>query len=247
MNKTQYEIWKEQHKWERWRWEFMRRNPEFQSDYKKVQNLRKKSKYKPDHKIVKGNVTEYPYVYTPEAAKEREYCAKHDISLPFFPDPNKSFDELTGGEPKFDEARGTYVFSAEQAHGHFYATRINPRAVKFYHRPGIENWVQVEINFNNVNSIDALKDHVSNLIQNHSEKLEKRKRLNHADYKLLLEAGDMSKNGLKHQEIAKKLFPRDFNINNEDANIESKIRTVGYYVKRYEELINGDYKKLTFP
>lgn len=123
MDKTQYKNWKERHKWERWRWEFMRRNPEFQSDYKKVQHLRRKSKVKPGKKIVKGNVVEYPYIYTPEAEKEREYCAKYDISLPFFPDPNESFDELMGGEPRYDESLRKYIFSPEQVYGHFFTTR----------------------------------------------------------------------------------------------------------------------------
>ena len=39
-----YEKWKDQNKWIKVRWEFMRRDPQYKEDYKKILLLRQKSK-----------------------------------------------------------------------------------------------------------------------------------------------------------------------------------------------------------
>ncbi len=245
MNKEQYEEWKERLKWQRWRWEFMRRSPQYIADYKKVQQLRGKAEYPPDYKIVKENTVTYPYIFTPEGKKEKEYCIKYHVASFHLPDPQKSFDELIGGKYEFDKQGG--IRTKQPWKFLIYSKSFKPDAVRLYYSRGEENRVRIEINFDKINSTCALKAYVSSLIQKHSEMLSKKKQTNETDYDLILQVGTMKENGMTNQQIAKKLFPRDFRFDNESAKPESKIRTIGYYYTRYKELINGGYKDLTFP
>ena len=68
------------------------------------------------------------------------------------------------------------------------------------------------------------------------------------DYALILQVGDMKeKQNMTNEQIAKDLYPRDFDINNENAKPESKTRTVGHIYKSYKQLVDGGYKEISFP
>ena len=57
----------------------------------------------------------------------------------------------------------------------------------------------------------------------------------------------MKQKGLTNEKIAKKLYPRDFDINNLNAKPESRIRNISNLYKKYKELVDGGYKKIAFP
>ena len=68
------------------------------------------------------------------------------------------------------------------------------------------------------------------------------------NYDLILQVGRMKEHQhMTNQMIAKELFPRDFDNNNLNAKPESKIRQISNYYKKYKELVNGGYKKITYP
>ena len=85
-------------KWLKWRWEFMRRNPEYIKDYKKVKRLRNKANANTNDKN--------PYFLTPEGRKEKEYCTKWKLSSTQMFDPFKAFEELIEEGPGFFIKKG---------------------------------------------------------------------------------------------------------------------------------------------
>ena len=81
-----------------------------------------------------------------------------------------------------------------------------------------------------------------------TNKIKKRKKVYMIDYDIILEVGDLKeREGITNQRIAKKLFPRDFQINNENAKPKSKIRQISNYYKTCKELVNGGHKDITYP
>jgi hypothetical protein len=114
-------------------------------------------------------------------------------------------------------------------------------------------YLEISINFANVNSIDKLKSKLSEIIDLnwnmylahcvHEGKIKKTRKL--FDYDMVLKIGDYKKNGkLTHKQIAKKIFPQDFNENNSKANPESAEKRVIKYHKKYKELVNGGWQGL---
>lgn len=110
-------------------------------------------------------------------------------------------------------------------------------------------WIDLE----KVNSIDALKNQVLNIIDHYwftysseFKKVKDSRKL--IDYDIILKVGDLrEKDKLKYQQIARQIFPRDFDANNESANPESAIKKVSNYYKKYKELVNGGWRNLTYP
>jgi hypothetical protein len=75
----------------------------------------------------------------------------------------------------------------------------------------------------------------------------KKKQAYMIDYDLILKVGDMKeREDMTNEQIAKILFPRNFDINNENAKPESKIRQISNYYKLYRELVDGD-RQLSYP
>ena len=132
------------------------------------------------------------------------------------------------------------------------------------------NHLTLHIDFSKVNSTSALKKMINSLIDkrlemvSHLNNLRSQNdpiacaiqpenlytnihRTNKTDFEIILQVGDLKREGLTNQQVAKKMSPRDFNLNNENANPESKIRLISNYYARYNELVNGGYKALTSP
>ncbi len=215
----------------KYRWEFMRRDPEYRRDWEKAQEIRKRVKLEEGLKKVleETGVMVYPPEYQEEYEQELALCKKYGLGLDraYMFDPDKSFEELTEYSPDF------------------YISMINPSAVTLSSPDKDPKKVRIDIDFNNVNSIAELIRHVSDRLQEHYETIsqDKTQRYGGIDYDLLLEVGDLKeKEHLKHQEVAQKIDPRKFR-----ENPESAIRNVGHYYKHYKELVNGGYKDLTFP
>lgn len=256
--------------WLKWRWEFMRRNPKYRSDYKKFQTLKEC-----------------------DTEMEKKRCDKWGLVRMFNPD--KTFEELiekpddsvaevaTTSEnvkkwiPVFNEL---IVFNSLDPHAVTVGTQqtvtevikltTGKEVLALKAKTDPPKFLTIHIDFSKVNSIPGLKKMINSLID---ERVEMISHLNHlrsqndpiacaipaenlcanihrtnkTDFEIILQVGDLKRKDLTNQQIAKKMFPRDFNPNNENGNPESKTRLISLYYTRYNKLVNGGYKTLTSP
>jgi hypothetical protein len=73
--------------------------------------------------------------------------------------------------------------------------------------------------------------------------LSPKNRPNMSDFDTILIVGDMKRSGKKNREIAKKIYPRKF-----AENPESCLRLVVYYFKKYKELVDqGGFRHFVYP
>lgn len=263
--------------WLEWRWEFMRRNREYQSDYKKFQALKEN-----DTQIKKELYTKWDLGNTlenmldpdktfkelfenPDDLTEADFATMSDKVKKWIPvfhrlsvfkalDPNA----VAVGPRQTEEGTVEMKLNGEEVLMRVKRTKIDP-----------PNCLTLHIDFSKVNSISALKKNINSLIDirleqichlNHlrdqndpiacaipPENLAAIHKTNETDFEVILQIGDLKREGLTNQQVAKKMFPRDFNPNNESANPESKIRLISGYYRRYNGLVNGGYKTLTSP
>jgi hypothetical protein len=199
--------------WEKYRWEFMRRNPEYRKAYDELQQ------------IVKNNtLTNYERGYAGLRYAHRWGFYPRGSGLP---NPYNSFEEEFEPDeiPNYFDKSYTSTVSAEV--------------------------LEISINLNEINSVHEIKtrmvedfEKALDFMKKQDKKPKSRKRI---DFDVILAVGDLREDGLTYEQIAKKIFPRDFNINNENAKPESAIRKVGQYYHKYKELVEGGYKDITFP
>ena len=265
----------------KWRWEFMRRNSEYQSDYKKFQALKEN-----DTQIKKELYTKWDFGNTlenmldpdktfkelfenPDDLTEADFATMSDKVKKWIPvfhrlsvykalDPNAVTVGPRQTEEETVEETVEMKLNGEEVLMRVKRTKTDP-----------PNCLTLHIDFSKVNSIPGLKKMINSLIDrrvemishlNHlrsqndpiacaipPENLAAIHKTNKTDFEVILQIGDLKREGLTNQQVAKKMFPRDFNLNNESANPESKIRLISGYYERYNRLVNGGYKTLTFP
>ena len=207
--------------WEKYKWEFMRRSAEFRSVYAEYQTARESGQLLPY--ILKENLI--PRILTRLLSR---FGYSPDISgYPRVPNPDKTFEEEFKPEEVPDFFDKSYDISISN------------------------NVLRITINLDEINSVHEIKtrmladfEEALGLMKQSGKKPKSRKRI---DYDAILKVGDLKEEGLTYQQIAKRIFPRDFNNNNEKANPESAIRKVGQYYQKYRELVDGGYKDVTFP
>ena len=179
----------ESFEWAKYRWEFMRRKPEYKKDYKKVEELREKVRLKP-------NQSKW------EAEEIRRLSAKYELGGGGVYDPDWSFEELK------------LYFEQEAA---YLDTYINAPVLRGFPTDD-GNKIRLEIDLSMVNKIAVLKEWVGVILQRQFDKINKgKKRKNQSDLDVILKAGDMRKKGLKYQEIAQKVDPHRFAENPQSA------------------------------
>jgi len=199
--------------WEKYRWEFMRRSPEYREAYDELQDYLNDSKHTDIEKAYTGLRYINQWGFYPRGSK--------------FPNPHNSFEE---------------EFEPEEVPNYFdrsYSSTVSAEVLAIW------------INLKEINSVYEIKtrmvedfEKALELMKKQDQKPKSRKR---TDYDVILMVGDLREEGLTYEQIAKKIFPRDFNINNENAKPESAIRKVGQYYKKYKHLVNDGYKDVTFP
>jgi hypothetical protein len=205
--------------WEKYRWEFMRRNAEFRrgyDEYLKVNGSDKFRSHNPNAMEVLRVL--YQWGYYPSQTQ-----------TPRFPNPYKSFEE------EFTPEEVPIYFK----HFYTYVAAISE-----------EDVIQINIDMKQFKSVAEIK---KRMIRDFELALKTRKKSgkvpktqNKIDYNIILIVGDLKAEGLTYQQIAKRIFPRDFNSNNEKANPESAIRKVGQYYQKYRKLVEGGYKDIIY-
>jgi hypothetical protein len=252
--------------WRKWRWEFLRRNKQYRKDFSKLKELRKTPNFdwvreKEFCKKWGLNSSRMPnpdksfeeIIETKSDRQDTKSWAKNLLNKRLF------FEGLSPGAVKeirsFAKADGTIGLQATEE--------------DFVGKSKLI----LSIDFNKVNSFNALQDVITELMKrkfdsigtqisdiketedNFGEKTyevtfskkPKKSQTYLVDYDIILQVGDMKEKGFKNREIAKELFPRQFNEDNENANPESAIRKISNYWKKYRDLVNGGYSNITFP
>lgn len=220
--------------WLKYRWEFMRRDPEYIRAYNEIMELERKDQDQ------SGQDIESIEVALDE--KIKKYYRLFELSMPFFWDSNKPFEEIT----KINyEAESPGLTKAV-----FYSTH-DQNSVKIFTKYGSQDVPRdillMEIDFTKVNSIDALKKLVIDQIDfywknDYLRRLPERIKINKVNFDKILQVGDLKKSHsrLSWKDIATKTFP-------DDSDFESAIMKAKQHYSRYEELINGGWRDLRFP
>lgn len=101
----------EQDQWAKYRWEFMRRSPEYKKDYQRAILLREKAAEKPVEQN-NGMLNCLGYERTPEGKEEFNLCKKYGLApIPgYLFDPDKSFDEIAERSLINPMAVGSWLF-----------------------------------------------------------------------------------------------------------------------------------------
>jgi hypothetical protein len=202
--------------WEKYRWEFMRRNTDFRRAYDEY--LKIKESDNENERVWGVYRLLYQWGYYPVT-----------ISSPRFPNPNNSFEEEFKPEeiPFFFKNCYTYV-----------ATISNDEVL------------QINIDMRQFKSVAEIKKRIIRDFELALKMMKKSGKIpetrNKVDFDIVLMVGDLKEEGLTYQQIAKRIFPRDFNINNEKANPESAIRKAGQYYQKYRKLVDGGYKDIIY-
>lgn len=205
--------------WMKYCWEFMRRSPEYQKGFNKVNEfLKKNRKLRADGKAY----SVYDCIY-------RFGFFRTDKEVP---DPKKSFEEAFKPEEMHMNFIENNSYSSDLK-GTTLQIWIDLDKVNSIHR--IKKLVLSDI------------DKCLNLVTKSTDKKKKvRKKM---DFDIILQVGDLRKKGLTYQKIAKIMFPRDFNpaLDSQKTNPESAISKVRQYNKTYTDLVNGGYEDFTYP
>jgi len=261
-----------QYQWMKYRWEFMRDDPEYRTMYNEIVNTRKKAKLKAplalltyamvtNEKIVRKLERErlrfqrLPYWQTEDGAIEFKFKDKFNLHFTFgiygvLLNPEKSFEEIWAGEDGWDDfQKNSFRLSLHQD---LKQTPITYSGTIGEYKP-TSYTLTIHVDFEKVNSIDALKNKIIEDIDQGWQRYNKfcghKKVKKQTDYDVILQVGRLKnkEKGITNMGIAKKMFPRDFNPNNENANPETAIRKISQYIKTYNGLINGGYKTMTYP
>jgi len=221
-DKDYHSVWKGRVEWIKWKWEFLRRNKRYISDYKRIKACGKAGNRIPSIEIA-------------------EMCENYGLSGTYLIDPSKSFDDLMGNvELDFDDS-GEASISNPLFVNHLRILSLKrPKAVNAYYWNTEKSKLIIEMDFSKLNSSGALKRLVAKLIDEHKDRLTERKRRNMTDYGTYIKVGDLKdKEGLTFEQIAQKEFSRQ--------DPESGLSWAKQCYKKYKELVGGGYKDLTYP
>jgi hypothetical protein len=212
-------------KWLRYKWEFLRRDPEYKKAYKEILPLRQEIKFKKiTESYVKWEAPEY-------SQEEIAYCHYFEVNPPLL-DPALNYEELMN---KYKDWCNPVTESTE------------PEEILFLNKiAGIaNNKFIITIDFTKINSITALIKIVSNLIKMRwleYKKYNNIKCINMRDeYKKALLIGDLKTNNpeMTDIEIARRAFPGD---DPDSARVK-----VDQHYKRYLEMKSLGWRGFKFP
>jgi hypothetical protein len=242
------EDWETKREWAKYRWEFMRRSPQYIKDFETVERIRKdvalQAGLKPTWTDASDFMT-YPDGFKKEANMELDLCNKHGLRTNTLLDPKKSFEEIVGSDLPEELPKKNLQLSNQQLMGLFLASLINPPSAHFLDFDSDEpEKLSIEIDFKFVNSISILKRQIADEIQEHYDselKDQKQKKMSGPGYEVILRVGELKESGMTFEQIAEKIDP----IKYKEKPV-STTRNMGHYFKKYKYLINGGYINMTF-
>ncbi|MCX5906520.1 MAG: hypothetical protein NTY64_04835, partial [Deltaproteobacteria bacterium] len=227
---------------ERWigiRWEFMREDPKYIEAFDRLIKI-------------ESNNTDRGILF----AESKKVFQELGLNFPWNPhhipsllNPNKSFDELNPFEVDFL----LHAFKSK-------AVTINPYFINDENKRTINyDGLMIALDFNEINSIEALKQVVSAAIKLAWENYEvpfrfgyrKKKKTNWTDFEKILKVGRLKKENPEatYKELAEIVFPKEMNPEAVNVSPESAIKKTTQLHMRYKELTEkgGWRKNLRFP
>jgi hypothetical protein len=174
-----YLKYQDKRKWAKYRWEFMRRSPEYRKDYREIEELRKKVQLPADLEQIRKEkgVMIYPNgQYQQEAQTERDVCRKYELGVEFMLDPKKSFDELELMDVNYEAEGEAISIKGRQVFELFCASVLKQLSVIFSVSDEDVEKVTLEIDFSKVNSISALAEYTREMLEDHCKKISKGKK-----------------------------------------------------------------------
>jgi hypothetical protein len=246
MGKKTEERKRKQNEWLKWRWEFLRRNPEYREAYfTKVLKLRKACHIDPEvpKEIGNGKVY-YPYFQTEECQKEKDLSRQFGAYSECIINPDLSFEEIINGLDCLEKA----AFYPSTFWSHFAE----------YHLNG--SHLILDIDLSKVNSFRALMEESGKLLEIILTGLLKSKKIRKhfhpgaqelrlsKDYQTVLDTGEQvlaikQEPHFTFEKAAKIIYPGLFK-----KNEESTKKRVEKEFKDYQHLIDeGGYREITFP
>jgi len=222
--------------WLRIRWEFMREARECKEVFDKIRDIQKCGTYTAILiEEITNNLHELGlnFPWNPH-------------SIPVLPDPNKSFDEFN----PFEVELLYYICDSKAVTTRSYF--IDDKNQKTLNYDGLI----IDINFNEVNSVESLKQAVCAKIELAWKFWEypfrlgyrNKKKTNRTDFDKILKIGRLKKENPKttYRELAEKVFPKE--MGPESPSPESAIKKTKLLHKRYKELTEeGGWRNLKFP
>jgi hypothetical protein len=247
--------------WVRWRWEFMRRDPEYRKAYEEAQGYREAAGF------CFGPVVQRPdsvdYSKTPQGREEAKLCERFDLRGLFLIDPDESFEDICEIiKPAYMKNQPKAVEELDPAQLGWLHDNLTSRSVKVTvkrfeevkrkAKVSFPIRVAFDIDFARVNSIDSLKDYISNLIDWHwdniryLEKVEASRPNIHegsakaTDFDLILKIGSLREENMTYRKIGEEVYQSD-------TDPESAKKKAQNHAKRYKELTRGGWRILRYP
>lgn len=228
---------------QKYRWEFMRRNPQYRGAYKKALKLRESYKraVEPVAGPERAGHVELSHAYLTSSVgqEEKRLCDEFGLYSSCMINPDKSYDDLKDGP---DDMEKVCFF------GHLFWSHYAKLKWEGSH-------LIIDLDFSKINSVAALKKDLPKLIDVQGKNIYKRYMKKHyepepkkgrraaRDYERLLTIGTLKeKEKLKFIKIAKRVSPTQYKKDQETA----RKQTNDLY-KEYLEFVNGRYRELTYP
>ncbi|HOI96699.1 MAG TPA: hypothetical protein PK250_18495 [Syntrophobacter fumaroxidans] len=227
-------ITEEEKDWLRVRWEFLRRDPEYQRLWSQFQDWREgKTPIGDDSDLLLALVNGFSQFH-----------------LGQWVDPALDFEDICSGN--LLDAWGNRLTI-----GHLISTKCHTVLVDDPPLDGsrFATTLTIHIDLGRVNSKTALKAHINGIIDRYLDDPNIRKQSRRmTDYGRILEIGRLHESGMSNREIAMQLYPSEFidpgDMFDEDAilpNPENAERKVSHILKKYRELIAGGHIGMTYP
>jgi len=232
------------------KFEFLRDDPEVIAAYNRVQELHKRAEYSPDYYLQDEKGKVYPYWGTKEAEEELQICKDLGIRPPF-PDVKKSYDELTGGPPVWDDDKGLHIHTARQAWRKFWLSKtLMTKGIRLWFNRNSPKNFSIEIDLKHVPSLTVMFEDIERRVKEHIDKqIPNWERTNSKqldEYQQILKIGRtyFKTPGATYEQLAAEIFPDEYlkaNSKQQEA-LRGRIRT---HIGNYKRLTTGGWRKLT--
>lgn len=218
--------------WLKWRVTFMWKDPEYLKAWEEIKNLRQKAGYPIEFIEIWLNTD---YEDTKEFAMECRITENFDYMGRFI-NPQDSFDEMISGNDNVKLSLRAYLIGVFLSR----AVITNPSEAKYD-----PNGLLFKIDFSKINKITEIKKLIDDKITleyQHYLKQNDRDSINKTDFDKIDQVGGLKRDNplMTWPEIARTVFTNDSDP--DSANIKAF-----QHNQRYQELVNGGWRKLTFP
>jgi hypothetical protein len=227
-NKKNNCFFKTKKEWAKYRWEFMRRDPDFIKAYDELLNLFGHFK--------NGEVIEE------ELQKAVKNFSKEFNIIPSgsLIDRKKSYDEL---EQEFGKESLIFAFLNRNMGNAVWMVS------QYGGNPVPKDHLLIEIDFSEVNSLTALRDIINlyvdlewkSFLSKHPER-EKTKKLRPSDFDIIIQVGDLKK---ENKQISCRMLAERCFL--DDLDPDSRKKKVTQHLARYHELTGGGWRDFRFP